>query len=256
MPKSRILMIPMTTPKVLHLTRFMGMTTVTQLRPITPMRETIMCLRRLRTAFPARISVSNWCSIEDLPHGEHLEELFQVCVRAQREQEGGKKLLQSKEERHGWRRSRSCKGKRCGGGKRRIVTLFLLVQRTRAEDRSGTRSRDAYRHHMTKEQLARPMPLLALRHLSFGRRVLSHLHICRAFSTASQSKKCRPYTFHLGASWAAKPKDPYEKLVKIPFPSDSSIGSWRIKTLAWPKLIRSPDPGEDFLYIQPVRPFT
>jgi hypothetical protein len=83
-------MIPMTTPKVLHLMRFMGMTTVTQLRPITPMRETIMCLRRLRTAFPARISVSNWCSIEDLPHGEHLEELFQVCVRAQREQEGAR----------------------------------------------------------------------------------------------------------------------------------------------------------------------
>lgn len=105
-------------------------------------------------------------------------------------------------------------------------------------------------------ELARLMPLLALRHLPFGRRVLSHLHIYRTVSTTSQSKKCRPYTFHLGASWAAKPNDPYEKLVKIPFPSDSYIGSWRDKMLAWPKLFRSKDPGEDFLYIQPVRPFT
>ncbi|KAF8350716.1 hypothetical protein F5887DRAFT_1058744 [Amanita rubescens] len=85
------------------------------------------------------------------------------------------------------------------------------------------------------------MPLLALRHLPFGRRVLSHYH---------NPRKCRPYTFHLGASWAAKPNDPYEKLVKIPFPSDSLIGSWRDKILAWPKRIQSKDPGEDFLYIQ------
>lgn len=106
---------------------------------------------------------------------------------------------------------------------------------------------------MTYEDL---MPLLAHRHLPFGRRVLSHVYTQRTLSTASESKKCRPYTFHLGASWAAKPNDPYEKLVKIPFPSDSLIGSWRDKILAWPKRIQSRDPGEDFLYIQTVRTFT
>ncbi|KAK2466924.1 hypothetical protein APHAL10511_001182 [Amanita phalloides] len=69
----------------------------------------------------------------------------------------------------------------------------------------------------------------------------------------SCSSPHRPYTFHLGASWVAKAHDPYDKYIKIPFPQDSLIGSWRNKMLVWPKVITTRDPGEDFLYIQPMR---
>lgn len=65
-PQPRILTILMTEttiPKAFHLIRFMEiqkeMTSFARLRPITPMRETIMCSCRLRTAFRARISVSS-----------------------------------------------------------------------------------------------------------------------------------------------------------------------------------------------------
>ncbi|PFH54365.1 hypothetical protein AMATHDRAFT_72858 [Amanita thiersii Skay4041] len=61
----------------------------------------------------------------------------------------------------------------------------------------------------------------------------------------------RPYTFHIGASWAAKPHDPFDgKRPSIPFPSDGLIGTWRDNMLAWPKKINTKDPGEDFLYVQ------
>ncbi|KAG5652744.1 hypothetical protein H0H81_003885 [Sphagnurus paluster] len=69
-------------------------------------------------------------------------------------------------------------------------------------------------------------------------------------SITSQSP--RPYTFHIGASWAGKsgPDVP----LHVPFPSDSVVGAWRDQTLAWPKSVRSRGTGQDFLFVQDVRP--
>lgn len=69
----------------------------------------------------------------------------------------------------------------------------------------------------------------------------------------------RPYTFHIGASWAGKPEYPTIGLRKVPFPPDTLIGSWRDQTLSRnSKAIgtlgtQSLDPGEDFFFIQEVR---
>ena len=63
----------------------------------------------------------------------------------------------------------------------------------------------------------------------------------------------RPYTFHIGASWAGKPdEDPMK--IKDAFPSDTIIGTWRGKTLSRPKAVRSRDAGEDFFFVQEVVP--
>lgn len=64
----------------------------------------------------------------------------------------------------------------------------------------------------------------------------------------------RPFTFHIGASWAGKPADG-TKVPKVPFPSNSLVGAWRDHTLSWPKAVRSDDAGEDFFYVQEVRFF-
>jgi hypothetical protein len=66
----------------------------------------------------------------------------------------------------------------------------------------------------------------------------------------------RPYTFHIGASWAGKPEDPVIKASKVPFPSDTVIGAWRDKTLSRPKHVRSQDAGEDFFFVEEVRAFS
>lgn len=63
----------------------------------------------------------------------------------------------------------------------------------------------------------------------------------------------RPYTFHIGASWAGKPEDPVIAASKVPFPSDTLVGSWRDKMLSRPKHVRSKDAGEDFFFVQEVR---
>jgi len=63
----------------------------------------------------------------------------------------------------------------------------------------------------------------------------------------------RPYTFHIGVSWAGKPHRNPDSGFKIPFPSDGLIGSWRDQTLARPKAIKSTDAGEDFFFVQEVR---
>ena len=59
----------------------------------------------------------------------------------------------------------------------------------------------------------------------------------------------RPYTFHIGASWAGK-DDPNK--IKSAFPPDTLIGTWRDKTLSRPKAIRSQGAGEDFFFVQEV----
>ena len=61
----------------------------------------------------------------------------------------------------------------------------------------------------------------------------------------------RPYTFHIGASWAGKPDDDPMK-IKAAFPPDTTIGTWRDKTLSRPKAVRSRDAGEDFFFVQEV----
>ena len=61
----------------------------------------------------------------------------------------------------------------------------------------------------------------------------------------------RPYTFHIGASWAGKLDDDLKR-IKAAFPPDTVIGTWRDKTLSRPKAVRSRDAGEDFFFVQEV----
>lgn len=79
----------------------------------------------------------------------------------------------------------------------------------------------------------------------------------RSYSTSSSIPPIhaptspRPYTFHIGASWAGKrDNDPMRK--KAAFPPDTVIGTWRDKTLSRPKAVRSRDAGEDFFFVQEV----
>lgn len=84
---------------------------------------------------------------------------------------------------------------------------------------------------------------------ALARRIACKTPRTRLFTTASTS---RPYTFHLGASWAGKPEDPALE-AKIPFPPDTLIGAWRDRTLMHPKSVKSVDAGEDFFFVQQVR---
>jgi protein phosphatase PTC7 len=68
------------------------------------------------------------------------------------------------------------------------------------------------------------------------------------------SSNPRPFTFHIGASWAGKPTGPGHR-PKVPFPSNSIVGAWRDHTLLRPKTVRSDDAGEDFFYVQEVTTF-
>lgn len=62
----------------------------------------------------------------------------------------------------------------------------------------------------------------------------------------------RPYSFHIGASWAGKPEH-MAIMHKVPFPADTLVGSWRDKTLSRKsKTVRSVDAGEDFFFVQEV----
>ncbi|KAL0946909.1 hypothetical protein HGRIS_013070 [Hohenbuehelia grisea] len=88
----------------------------------------------------------------------------------------------------------------------------------------------------------------ALRHLSTA----SELDASTSNSASANVR--RPYTFHIGASWAGKPPDPTINRDKmIPFPPDSVIGKWRDRTLARPKSVLSKDAGEDFFFVQEMR---
>jgi len=61
----------------------------------------------------------------------------------------------------------------------------------------------------------------------------------------------RPYTFHIGTSWAGKSANDTQ-MIKTAFPLDTLIGTWRDKTLSRPKAVRSVDAGEDFFFVQEV----
>ena len=67
----------------------------------------------------------------------------------------------------------------------------------------------------------------------------------------------RPYTFHIGASWAAKPDDSFTLRSPSPYPSETAIGSWRDRMLTRKfagssMSSRRGDPGEDFFFVQQV----
>lgn len=76
--------------------------------------------------------------------------------------------------------------------------------------------------------------------------------ICRRSRPRSLSSVARPYTFHIGASWAGKPKG--GALLHAPWPADGLIGAWRDHTLARSHTPKARDAGEDFFFIQEVRP--
>jgi hypothetical protein len=72
----------------------------------------------------------------------------------------------------------------------------------------------------------------------------------RFYSYSSSISPPRPYTFHIGASWAGKRDD--NPQIKVAFPPDTLIGMWRDKTLSRPKAVRSQGAGEDFFFVQEV----
>jgi len=74
----------------------------------------------------------------------------------------------------------------------------------------------------------------------------------RVYFARFMSSMPRPYTFHIGASWAGKPVDA-GRSPSVPFPPDSPIGSWRVHTLSRPEAVLSKDAGEDFFYVQEMR---
>ncbi|CAK5279929.1 unnamed protein product [Mycena citricolor] len=79
-----------------------------------------------------------------------------------------------------------------------------------------------------------------------------HARAFRFSSTSSSSSAPppnNPYTFHIGASFAAKPAVRFAgEKPKTPFPSDGIIGSWRNRMLGRPKAVHSRDAGEDFYF--------
>lgn len=93
---------------------------------------------------------------------------------------------------------------------------------------------------------------------ALGRALLrrSNKNAYRSMSTFPR----RPYTFHIGASWAGKPTSGNE-MKKIPFPGDSPIGIWRDQMLSRtvPGAIPNeatkwaPDAGEDFFYVTEMK---
>lgn len=93
---------------------------------------------------------------------------------------------------------------------------------------------------------------------ALARRIVCKQGRTRLLSTSTATYQAsvvpspRPYTFHLGASWAGKPEDP-TLAPKVPFPPDTLIGSWRDKMLDRKKRAKSVDAGEDFFFIQEVR---
>ncbi|KAF8636634.1 hypothetical protein AX17_003443 [Amanita inopinata Kibby_2008] len=109
------------------------------------------------------------------------------------------------------------------------------------------------RNPFSRRRVALASLMFLLYRLAIARHIARRVHTRRSLSTALPSKQRRPYTFYIGASWAAKSHDPFERHLQLPFPSDGLVGTWRDNVLAWPKNVESKDPGEDFLYIQSMR---
>lgn len=69
-----------------------------------------------------------------------------------------------------------------------------------------------------------------------------------SLSVRFNSTAARPFKFHIGVSWAAKPPDPKLTRFHTAFSAGSQLGKWRDATLAQPKHSLSKDAGEDFFY--------
>lgn len=97
--------------------------------------------------------------------------------------------------------------------------------------------------------------LSAVRALPARRRVkLPLATVSRTRNVSTET--IRPYKFHVGASWLAKPTDRAVRKSASPYPADSPIGRWRDETLAKGSAFASASAsgaGEDFFYIQDVR---
>ncbi|KAI0030825.1 phosphatase 2C-like domain-containing protein [Vararia minispora EC-137] len=95
------------------------------------------------------------------------------------------------------------------------------------------------------------MPPAPLTHAARALRRRTKLPRSRA---SSSTPMLRPYKFHVGASWLAKPADSAVRKSASPFPSDTVIGRWRDKTLSsGSHASSSTGAGEDFFYIQDMR---
>ncbi|KAF9227935.1 protein serine/threonine phosphatase 2C [Gyrodon lividus] len=78
--------------------------------------------------------------------------------------------------------------------------------------------------------------------------------LCLSVSTQRfVSTVSRPYKFHIGVSWAAKPPDPKVTRFHASFSADTPLGKWRDKMLAHSKSSAGKDAGEDFFYHTEMR---
>lgn len=99
---------------------------------------------------------------------------------------------------------------------------------------------------------SRPPSLMNMYSSAWARNILRKTPRSRLSSSAqTRAALPRPYTFHIGASWAGKGGDD-SKMIKTAFPPDSPIGVWRDKTLSRQKAARGLDAGEDFFFVQEV----
>ncbi|KAJ8589716.1 hypothetical protein M405DRAFT_738115 [Rhizopogon salebrosus TDB-379] len=69
----------------------------------------------------------------------------------------------------------------------------------------------------------------------------------------SVSSLPRPYQFHIGASWAAKPPSPQPLRINVPFSADTTVGRWRDETLGRWKNAKGGNAGEDFFFVSRMR---
>lgn len=110
-------------------------------------------------------------------------------------------------------------------------------------------SRMTIRRSSSALQLTKRKCIPLLPSTSMSRRVRpSPIVIKRSVSSVP-----RPYQFHIGASWAAKPPDPLPLRVNVPFSSDTTVGRWRDEMLGKWKNVKSPNAGEDFFFVSRVR---
>ncbi|KAF8323369.1 hypothetical protein DL93DRAFT_2049703 [Clavulina sp. PMI_390] len=73
--------------------------------------------------------------------------------------------------------------------------------------------------------------------------------------SASLSSPARPFTFHVGLSFIAKPvqEDDGPPPNVIPFPDDHPVIGFRNRMLAWPKEVPIDSAGHDFFFVQEMR---
>lgn len=77
-------------------------------------------------------------------------------------------------------------------------------------------------------------------------------------SSSGSNNSIRPFTIHVGVSFAGKPQElraPLKKRRKngLDFPPESEIAKWRAKSLSRVKGVPTKDAGEDFFFVQEMR---